>query len=296
MGRSNGNNISADRGAWISMISYLSLSTIKLIMGYLFNSTALVADGLNNTTDIIASVAVLIGLKMSRKPPDANHPYGHSRAETIASLVTSLIMATIGIQVLIDAVRVIFSKEQVVPDIAAAWIALIGALIMLLVFFYNRSLSIKTNSRALMAVAKDNFSDAMVSLGAFVGIIGAQYNFPWLDPLAAIIVGIIILKTSWDIFSEATHMLTDGFEPNELEPLKETILTVTGVKDIKDIKARSYGNEIVVDAVIEVNPDLNVLESHNITDQIEEKMRSIHKIKDVHIHIEPKMNTGKEDE
>lgn len=288
MNRLKRNKKIAERGAIVSIIAYILLSILKLISGYILNSKALIADGINNSTDIIASLAVLIGLKVSRKPPDANHPYGHSRAETIASLLASFIMTTIGIEVIIKAIQAIFSEVQITPDLTAAWVALFSSLIMVFVYRYNKSLSIKTKSHALMAVAKDNLSDAFVSIGAFIGIIGAQFNLPWLDPLAAFVVGLMIIKTAWDIFKEASHMLTDGFTPEKLDPFKKTIESVQDVKNIRDIKARIYGNEIIVDTIIEVDPQLNVEESHNITDEIEKKMREEHDIKDVHIHIEPK--------
>jgi len=277
----------ADKGAWVSIVAYLFLSFFKLISGFSFNSEALIADGLNNTTDIVASIAVLIGLKMSRKPADDDHPYGHHRAETIASLVASFIMATVGLQVLLNAGKAFFRSEQITPEPIAALMALFSAIVMLLVYYYNLSLSKKTESHALMAAAKDNLSDALVSIGAVVGILGAQFNLPWLDPLAAIFVGLIIIKTAWDIFSEASHMLSDGFTPEKLEPFKETIQNVPGVLKISDIKARTYGNKVIVDATIEVCPSLSVLVGHQIMDQIEENLKREHKISNTHIHIEP---------
>lgn len=282
-----GKRQTADKGAWLSIVAYLVLTIFKLAAGYLLNSKALTADGFNNSTDILASAAVLIGLKISKKPPDENHPYGHSRSETIASLLASFIMVTIGLEVLIRAVQAVFTPNQIIPDLTAAWIALISAFIMVFVYLYNKSLAKKTNSHALMAAAKDNLSDALVSIGAFTGIVGSQFNLPWLDPLAAFLVGLMILKTAWGIFLESTHMLSDGFSPEKLQPFKKTIKSVAGVNKIKQIKARIYGNEVFVDAIIEVNPLLNVIESHEITKNIEEKMRNEHNIIDMHIHIEP---------
>lgn len=279
--------LNADRGAVVSIVAYLILAFIKITFGYILTSKALVADGWNNTSDIIASVTVLIGLKISRKPPDDDHPYGHSRAETIASLAAAFIMASIGIQVLIDAVKAVFVREAVEPDISAAWVAGIGIVVMTGVYFYNRNLAKKTGSQALMAAAKDNLSDALVSAGAVVGIIGAQFNMVWLDPAAAVIVGLIICKTAWDIFMEASHMLTDGFEKERLEVYNDTIQSVKGVKNITDLKARKYGNEVIVDVVIEVDPSLSIVESHHITDCIEQKMAEKHAIQTTHIHMEP---------
>ncbi|WP_286887494.1 cation diffusion facilitator family transporter [Aneurinibacillus sp. UBA3580] len=276
-----------EHGAWVSIIAYLVLSALKLIIGYLTASKALMADGLNNTTDIMASVAVLIGLRFSRKPPDEDHPYGHWRAETVASLIASFIMMVVGLQVLYNAGKSIVDFRVETPDLLAAWTALGAAAIMYGVYRFNRNLARKINSQAVMAAAKDNLSDARVSIGAAVGIFGAQFNLPWLDPLAAVIVGFMICRTAWEIFREASHSLTDGFDEQELARLRKTVENIRGVKMIDDIKARAHGNIVLVDVVIHVDPRLNVIESHRITEEIEEKMREEHGIMNVHVHVEP---------
>ncbi|NOU75504.1 cation diffusion facilitator family transporter, partial [Paenibacillus sp. LMG 31458] len=251
-----------EKGAWVSIIAYVCLSAIKLFIGFASGSEALLADGLNNTTDIIASFAVLIGLKISRKPPDENHRYGHFRAETVAALIASFIMIAVGFQVLYQAVQKFFEPSIGTPDMIAAWTALFCAIVMMIVYKYNISLAKRINSNAMTAAAQDNRSDAIVSFGAFVGIIGSQFSLPWLDPLTATIVGLIICKTAWDIFKDASHALTDGFDEKELEEIKKTIEDTSGVGAIKDIKARVHGNNILVDVTINVNGNLNVVESH----------------------------------
>jgi cation diffusion facilitator family transporter len=276
-----------EKGAWVSIIAYLMLSALKLLVGTVSGSQALLADGLNNTTDIIASVAILIGLKISRKPPDRDHRYGHFRAETIAALVASFVMAAVGVQVLYQAVAKFFKPTLGTPDMIAAWTALFCALAMYLVFRYNFKLATRINSHAMMAAAKDNRSDAFVSVGAFIGITGSQFGLPWLDPLSALLVGLIICKTAWNIFRDASHALTDGFDVKELAQIRKTIDKTPGVEAIRDIKARVHGNNVLVDVTIEVNNKLNVVESHDITEKIEERMLEKHKITHVFVHIEP---------
>lgn len=276
-----------ERGAWVSIIAYIFCAGLKIGVALLAGSEALMADGLNNSTDVVASIAVLIGLRIARKPPDQDHPYGHFRAETISSLVASFIMLFVGIQVVTDAVSSLFHSKQSAPGMLAGWTALATAVVMLFVYRYNRDLAKRTNSQALMAAAADNRSDALVSIGTFVGVAGAQFQMYWLDPLAAFVVGFIILKTGWDIFRNATHQLTDGFDQKKLEDLRATIGDIAGVRDISDIKARYHGSSVLVDVVVHVDPDLNVVESHTITEKIEARMRKVHKISAVHIHIEP---------
>lgn len=276
-----------ERGAWVSIGAYLILSSIKLVIGYLFLSSALFADGFNNLTDIVASVAVLIGLRISQKPPDKDHPYGHFRAETIAALIASFIMAAVGIQVLVTTITSLFRGTEEVPGMLAFWVAVGAAISMYGVYLYNNRLAKRIDSHALMAAAKDNLSDALVSTGAAVGILGARLGLSWLDAAAAVVVGIIICKTAWDIFYSATHALTDGFDAGKLMTMRTSIERVQGVQSISDIKARVHGSNVLVDVIVQVDPHLTLIESHRICDEIERKMEKKHNIMSVHVHVEP---------
>ncbi len=277
-----------ERGALISIIAYLILSAFKLISGYVFGSSALLADGFNNLTDIVASLAVLIGLRISRKPPDSDHAYGHFRAETVAALLASFIMAVVGIQVIVEAVRSLFEGAKATPQLWSAGVAVVCAAAMMGVYIYNKRLARQINNHALMAAAKDNFSDAMVSIGAAVGIVGAQFGLPWIDSAAAVAVGLLILKTAWDIFRDSTYRLTDGFDQNQLMDLRSTIARTPGVEGIKDLKARVHGNHVLVDVVVEVDAQITVKQGHAISDSIEERMSKLHNIMNVQVHVEPK--------
>ncbi|MBX4163988.1 cation diffusion facilitator family transporter [Priestia megaterium] len=277
----------AQKGAWVSILSYIFLSACKLTIAGVTASFALKADGLNNVTDIIASIAVLIGLKISKKPRDNDHPYGHSRAEHISSLIASFIMMVIGLEVLVDAGQSLFMDKSEAPNLLAAWVGLGAAAVMGGVYRYNIKLAKKLDSQSLYAVAKDNLSDALVSIGAVVGIFGSQFGLPWLDVVAAFAVGIIICKTAIEIFKEAAHSLTDGFDEEKLGHYKESIGLVKGVKEVEDVKARKLGNQVVIDVTVKVDPHLNVIKSHEIADQIEHMMNDEHQIKDTLVHIEP---------
>jgi cation diffusion facilitator family transporter len=279
----------AERGVRISIISYIGLSLLKLGMGYLYSSKALTADGINNATDIAASLAVLIGLRISGKPADDNHLYGHFRAETIASLIASIIMIAVGIDVLYNAAQSIIFFKAEAPDLIAAIIGIICAAALYILYYYNKKIAIQINSSGLMAAAKDNLSDAWVSIGTSTGIIASQFGLPWMDPLAAVIVGILIVKTGWDIFSEATHNLTDGFNREQLDDITHCINSVSGVKRVKKARARVHGNNILLDVIVKVSADLSVVEGHNITEDIEEKLRNEFNITEVVVHVEPEI-------
>ncbi|RYL94651.1 cation diffusion facilitator family transporter [Sporolactobacillus sp. Y61] len=278
-----------ERGAVISIMAYLVLSCLKLIIGFFMNSRALSADGLNNATDIAASLAVLIGLKMSRRPADSDHPYGHWRSETIASLVASFIMVAVGLNVLYDSIRSIFAGDQTIPDVTAAWTGIFCAVIMYLVYRYNKKLARKINSSSVMAAAKDNLSDAWVSIGTAVGVFGSQLHLPWLDTVAAILVGILICKTGWDIFRESSFNLSDGFDEKKINEYTETIRSISEVDDVRTIKARNYGNNTIVDVVILVNPESGLTHAHDISTEVEKVLEKKHGIFSATVHVEPNL-------
>ncbi|MEW9110614.1 MAG: cation diffusion facilitator family transporter [Cytobacillus gottheilii] len=276
-----------ERGAMISIAAYICLSSLKLIVGIISGSEALKADGLNNATDIIASVAVLIGLRISRKPADKNHAYGHWKAENVASLTASFIMITVGIQVLIGAGNSLLEGKNETPDMIAAWTGIFSAAVMYFVYRYNKKLAGEIDSQAVLAASKDNISDAWVSIGTAVGIIGAQFGLAWLDPVTAFIVGFLICRTAWEIFRDASHQLTDGFDENEVKEYKELIMQVNGVEAVKNIRARNYGNNTVVDIVIFVKSHLDIGHAHDISTTVENKLIDEFEVYDVHVHVEP---------
>jgi len=278
-----------EKGAWISIGAYIILSAVKLTIGILGSSKALMADGLNNTTDIIASIAVLIGLRISQRPPDKNHRYGHLRAETVASLIASFIMAVVGLQVLADAVQSFWSTEKEAPSGLTAIVAIVSAIVMFLVYLYNIRLSKRINSTALKAAAYDNRSDALVSVGTSIGILGAIFGFPIIDTITAFIIGIIIIKTAVEIFKESVLMLTDGFDEELLDTISETVDNVEGVKSVKDIKCRAHGSMIFVDLTVTMDATLTVTESHRITEKIEDEIQKINPYSLLQVHTEPDM-------
>ena len=277
----------AERGARLSITAYIVLSILKLIIGYIAASKALTADGINNSTDIFASLAVLIGLRISMKPVDDDHPYGHMRAETVASLISALIMLAVGINVLINAIQSVIHFKPNAPDMLSAYTAIICSIAIYFVYRFNKKTAKKINSTGLMAAAKDNLSDAWVGIGTAVGIIASQFGLPWIDPLAAVIVAILIIKTGWDIFSDATHTLMDGIDTEKLELISVKIKAVQGVNWISDIRARENGNLLLIDVSVYVNPTLTVVEGHDIADAIQRELQSEFEHCEVIVHIEP---------
>jgi len=278
-----------EKGAWLSIGTYIILSSIKLTIGYIGTSEALKADGLNNTTDIIASIAVLIGLRIAQIPPDSNHQYGHLRAETVASLVASFIMLIVGLQVLIISIKSLWEPTDTAPSLLTAYVAIGSAVVMYIVYRYNLALSQKIKSAAVKAAAYDNRSDALVSIGTAIGIFGAIFGFPIIDTITALLVALLIIKTAIEIFWEAVQSLTDAFDVEEVETLSVLIRNVEGVIELIDFKGRAHGNMHFIDVTVTVDPYLNVFESHRITEEIEKTVNHENSFCQVLVHIEPEI-------
>ncbi|MDR0921509.1 MAG: cation diffusion facilitator family transporter [Lactobacillales bacterium] len=284
----------AEKGAVISIIAYIVLATSKIIIGNWANSNALRADGLNNFTDILSSLAVLIGLRISRRPPDDDHAYGHWKLETVASMITSFIMLMVGLEVLGSAITKIVHHTYSAPDAVSAWVGIFSAIVMYAVYFYNKRLAKKVKSPALLAAAKDNLSDAWTSIGTSVAIFAAIFKINILDSIAAVVIAILILKTAFDIFRESAFSLSDGFNEELLPEYKKLIMSINGVKGVRTIRGRTYGANIFLDVVVLMDPTLTVMQSHYITEIIEKKLQEEYGIFDTDVHVEPYLaNTAK---
>lgn len=277
----------AEQGALLAIVTYILLSTAKLIAGSMLHSSSLTADGFNNISDIVANIAVLIGLRMARKPADMDHKFGHWKIEDLASLITSLIMFFVGLDVLFETVQKIISKQVTAIDPLGAIVGFISAIIMTGVYLFNKKLAKRANSKALEAAAKDNLSDAITSLGTSIAIIASALNYPLVDQLVAIIITFFILKTAYDIFMESSFSLSDGFDESLLQDYKQAILEIPNITQVKSQRGRTYGSNIYLDIILEMNPDLSVYESHEIADQVEEMLMERFGIFDIDIHIEP---------
>ncbi|GGE35925.1 cation diffusion facilitator family transporter [Streptococcus himalayensis] len=287
MNKSTTNLKLAERGAILAIGTYLLLSTAKLIAGNLLQSSSLTADGFNNVSDIIANIAVLIGLRMARKPADHDHKFGHWKIEDLASLVTSFLMFFVGFDVLIETVRKIISNQETVIDPLGACVGLLSALIMSGVYLYNKQLAKRTHSKALEAAAKDNLSDVVTSLGTSLAIIASSLHFPIIDKLVAIVITFFILKTAYEIFIESSFSLSDGFDQDLLKEYETAILEIPKISKVKSQRGRTYGSNIYLDLILEMNPDLSVYESHAVADQVESMLQDRFGVFDIDIHIEP---------
>lgn len=277
---------SSQKGAWLSIGTYMVLTTAKLGVGWLTGSQAITADGLNNATDVLGSIAVLYGLKVAQRPADEDHRYGHERAEGVAALIVATIMGLVSINVGVSAIQSIF-RPAGTPEAWGLWVALAAAVVMLVMYRYNLGLARRTGSKALEAAAYDHRSDALTSLGAAAGIIGAQFGLTWADPLAGLVVAVMVARTAWEIGSEAAHMLMDGFDDvDKLKALRREVKQVEGVTKVRDLRCRQLGASVAVDVTVLVPCHLSVTEAHEVADRVEAALVA-QDVQAVQVHIEP---------
>ncbi|MCG0239591.1 MAG: cation diffusion facilitator family transporter [Firmicutes bacterium] len=275
------------RGAAVGLAAYIGLAGLKLGVGFWSGSRALVADGINNLTDIAGTLAVLLAMRVAGRPADADHQYGHQRAETLATVIVSGIMATVAVEIGLGAVRALLDPARAAPRPEAAWAAAFGALVMVAVWQYNLRLGRRLGSPALLAAAADHLSDALSSLVALAGVAGAELGLPWLDPVAGLVVAGFILRTAWEIGREGAHQLLDGFDAAQLEAIRARVAEVEGVAAVYDVRARYMGPAVLVDVTIGVDRNLTVAEGHGVAERVESHLRGWCAIDRVMVHVEP---------
>jgi cation diffusion facilitator family transporter len=277
----------SQRGAWLGIITYVVLSAAKLTVGWLAGSRAVTADGVNNLTDVLGSVTALMGLRIAVRPADDEHRYGHQKAETVATLVVATIMGMVGLDVAASAARAIFNPNLEAPNPLSLWVGVASTFIMLAVYAYNIRLARATGSKALEAAAFDHLSDAVTSVSTVVGVLGAQWGWHWLDPLAGVIVAVVIIRTAFHIGLDAAHALMDGFDTRDLRDLRQRVADVGGVLKVRDLRARHLGNSVAVDVTIAVQRSLSLVEAHQVCDRVEEALQGFMGVDCVFVHVEP---------
>lgn len=272
------------------------LAVIKGIGGVLGNSRALIADAVHSASDVISSIAVLVGIRAAQKPPDSEHPYGHGKAENIATLIVSFLLVVIGFEILMDAISALWSETESYAGMLALYIVIISILVKEALYQYKNRLGKKINSPAIIADAWHHRSDAISSVIALVGIglsiWGANYNiafFQYLDPLAGAIIAVIIMWMGYRLGKEAVKIsLEIVLDDEETKKFLDTTNDIPGVKRIDALNARSHGSYVIIDAKISVDSHITVDEGHEIAVNVKKKLiNDYEEVQDVHVHVNP---------
>jgi cation diffusion facilitator family transporter len=265
------------------------LSIAKIIAGILGGSSAMLADGVHTLSDVLTTLVVLIGLKVSSKEADENHPYGHEKYEPIFAKILSLFLIITGVLIGYEGIKILIGGEIKTPGKVALVAALISIATKEGMFWYTIKTAKKIKSFSMEADAWHHRTDALSSIGTFIGILGARMGFKVLDPIAAVIVSILIIKVGVDLYMQSIRGLVDQAADDEtIEKIKDLTFSVEGVKDIKNLKTRIFGNRIYVDVDILVKGSLSVTEGHEIAERVHDLIEdSIDDVKHCMVHVEP---------
>lgn len=277
------------RSTWVSVLVNIVLTITQVTVGLLSKSQALVADGIHSLSDLVADFVVLFAGHHARKEADEDHPYGHQRFETAASLVLGVLLVAVGLGMLWSAIRKLESPETVAQVHASAlWVA-VGALVAKeLLFRYMLAVAKRVKSSMLVANAWHARSDAASSLVVGLGIVGNLAGYPILDPIAALIVGCMVAKMGWGFGWDALHDLMDrSADEQEVAAIRQTLVGTPGVRSVHDVRTRKMGDMVVVDVHIEVDASLSVEAGHAIAVQARQRVLQRHRVLNVMTHVDP---------
>lgn len=278
----------------VSITLNVLLAAFKFVAGILGNSAAMVSDAVHSASDVAGTVLVIIGAHLSGKAPDREHPYGHERMECVVSTLLADILFFVGALIGYHGLMKILHPESIaVPTLLPLAAALISIGTKEGLYWYTILSAKKINSVSLKAEAWHHRSDAMSSIGSFVGILGARLGYPVLDPLASVIIGVMIIKVSFDIFRETMDKMIDRKCDDEIiRRLQEEILSVEGVEHIDSLRTRQFGSRIYVDVEITMDGQLRLCEAHDTAEAVHRLLeRKNPEIKHCMVHVNPDTET-----
>ncbi len=270
----------ASRSTWVSVGVNVVLTITQIVVGVMAKSQGLIADGIHSLSDLVADFVVLFASHHAKKDADEDHPYGHQRFETAASLVLGTLLLVVGVGMLWSAVLKLEAPETVqTVHVIALWVAG-GALVgKELLFRYMLSVAKRVKSSMLVANAWHARSDAASSLVVGIGIAGNLAGYPILDPIAALIVGFMVSKMGWEFGWDALHDLMDrAVDDAEVHAIRQTLLETPGVSNVHDVRTRKMGDMIVVDAHIEVDATITVEAGHDIAVVARQRVLARHRV------------------
>ena len=281
--------VAASRSTWVSVGVNLVLTITQVVVGMLANSQGLIADGIHSLSDLVADFVVLFASHHSKKDADADHPYGHHRFETAASLVLGAVLLAVGVGMLWSAFRKLEAPETVQQvHIVALYVAGGALLAKELLFRYMLSVAKRVKSSMLVANAWHARSDAASSLVVGLGIVGNLAGYPILDPIAALIVGFMVARMGWGFGWDALHDLMDrAVDEQEVAAIRKTLMDTPGVSNVHDVRTRKMGDMIVADAHIEVDAAITVEAGHDIAVAARQRVLQRHRVLNLMTHVDP---------
>lgn len=276
-----------------SIIVNLLLSLVKLITGLLGHSGAMISDAVHSASDVFSTFVVIIGVRMASRESDKKHQYGHERLESVASILLAAVLAVTGLGIGYQGIRTIISGTEGAGLTVPSLLPLIAAVVSIIVkegmYWYTIRAAKRIHSDALRADAWHHRSDALSSVGSFVGILGAKMGFPILDPVASVVICVFILKAVYDIFMDAVGKMTDeACDDKTVEAICGVARRQPGVMRLDDIKTRTFGNKAYVDIEISVDGSMTLSEAHDIAELVHEQVETnFTNVKHCMVHVNP---------
>lgn len=280
----------AIRVSVISIILNCLLTLIKFISGVISKSSAMISDSVHSLSDVLSTFVVIIGVKIANKKADSDHPYGHERIECVSAIILSGMLFIIGALIGINGIKnVTNSSNLVMPGVLALIASIISIISKEAMYQYTIRVSKKINSAALKADAWHHRSDALSSIGSFIGILGSRLGFKIFDPLASVIISLCIIKVSIDIFKDAIDKMVDkSCDKEVIDKVISVIEKNESVKNIDDIKTRQFGNKAYVDVEISVDENLLLKDAHKVAEEIHDSVENeINIVKHCMVHVNP---------
>lgn len=284
----------AQFAAMVGVFGNIVLAVIKGWFGMIANSKALMADAVHSASDVAGSLAVWIGLRAAKQPPDDDHPYGHGKAESIAAIIVAVLLFLVGIEIGMSSFSSLFQPIEP-PKMIAVYAIILSIIVKEAMFRYKYALGKKIKSDAIIVNAYEHRSDVFSSIAACIGIVAAMLgetlHAPWLvyaDPVAGLFVSLLVLKMAWTLGTESIHHALDHvWHEEETVRLREAVLSFPEVKRIDSLYARQHGHYVVVDLKIAVSPHLTVSEGHEIGKKVKQKLLSFPQVRNVMVHVNP---------
>ena len=278
--------------SYVSIVGNLILSVFKLFAGITAHSGAMVSDAVHSASDVFSSFIVIIGVKVSAKAEDKEHPYGHERLECVSAIVLAVVLLVTGLFIGADAIKNISSgnfQPTEIPGVLALISAGVSIIAKEMMFWYTRFYAKKFRSDALMADAWHHRSDALSSVGALIGIAGARMGYPVLDPLASLLICAFIVKASVEIFREAVDKMVDHSCDEKTENLiRACVLEQSGVENIDLLRTRVFGNRIYADIEISADGGISLNDAHSIAESVHSAVEmQFPEIKHIMVHVNP---------
>lgn len=270
----------------------LLLSLFKLAAGFIAGSGAMISDGIHSASDVFSTFIVIIGVRISGKDSDEDHPYGHDRFECVASIILAILLGLTGVGIGMTGIEKLTGGnygDLTVPGVMALVAAVISIVVKEMMYWYTRNAAKKINSGALMADAWHHRSDALSSIGSFIGVFGARMGFPVLDPLASVVICIFIIKAAVDIFRDAVSKMTDkSCDDETVKKMDDCIRQVDGVMDVDLLKTRTFGSKIYVDIEISADGDMRLRDAHAIAENVHDSIeKEFPLVKHCMVHVNP---------